>query len=162
MILTGCAIQAGDVLYRRFARAQLKRQLGKLTPLIAVCLSVSLLTSQMAVGQTTTQAKPKRKSYQTMFTLASGIAVQSKNICKTDACAKAADELIIVVNDGQEKHRKGLLVDETRKQFHADFNASLLKLRTALVDSLPAAEKKPVAETNPFLKVYLAKPAAHR
>ena len=28
MILTGCAIQAGDALYRRFGRAQLKRQPG--------------------------------------------------------------------------------------------------------------------------------------
>ncbi len=56
MIVTGCAIQAGDALYRRFARAQLKRQLGKLTPLTAVCLSCSLLTSQFAYAGSQTAA----------------------------------------------------------------------------------------------------------
>ena len=146
MILTGCAIQAGDALYRRFGRAQLKRQLGKLTPLIAVCLSVSLLASQMAFGQTPTRARPKRNNYQTLFMLIGNLTVQTKNVCKTEACAKAADEVAAVIADGKEKHSKGLLVEGTRKQFQTDFNASMIKLHKALADNLSEDDKAAMAK----------------
>jgi hypothetical protein len=145
MVATGCAIQAGDVLYKRFQRTQLKQQLGKLTPLIAVFLSVCLLTSQLAFAQTPTQIQPKRNNYQTLFTLVSGLTVQTKKVCKTEACAKAADELAVVIADGKDKHSRGLLVDETRKQFHGDFRTSMKKLRAALADNLSDEDKAAMA-----------------
>jgi hypothetical protein len=59
--------------------------------------------------------------------------------------APAADELTAVVADGHDKAKKGLLVSDTRKQFHADLAASMAKLRAALIDSLPEADKKAAA-----------------
>jgi hypothetical protein len=125
MVLTGCAIQAGDVLYRRFSQAQLKRQLGKVTPLIAVCLSVSLLTSQMAVGQTTTpkpQLAPQEiraQQYQKLFTVVGGLLVEIKKNCKTEACQQTADDGLALIADAQEKQKNGQLseIESNRKEF---------------------------------------------
>jgi hypothetical protein len=103
-----------------------------------------LLTSQLAFGQTPKQAKPLGH-YQTLFALSNNIARQTKEVCKTETCNKASDELAAVLADGQEKHKKEWLVQETRKQFHADYDASMKKLRAALIDGLPESTKKAIA-----------------
>jgi hypothetical protein len=122
---------------------------------MAACLlSVLLFTSQMAFGQTAS-ASSSATRYSKLFTLVSGIATATKDACKTEACAQAADELAAVVADGKEKYSKGLLINETRKQFHADLDASLLKLRAALIATLPEKEQKEVASRCPTCKAQL-------
>jgi hypothetical protein len=151
-------ITAGDALYRRFERAQIKRELGKLkcTPLIAVCLSVSLLTSQLAFGQTTPAPKSSTAlRYDTLFAAVSTLAVQAKKACKTEACAKATDELSTVIAAGKDKYSKGLLINETRKQFHTDLEAGLLKLRSAMMATLSEKEQKDLANQCPTCKTQL-------
>jgi hypothetical protein len=148
-------VTAGDAIFRRLQRKAIERSLNNKVPwrkLAMVLLSFSLLTSQMAFGQTNTTASSSAVRYQKLFTLVSGIAASTKDACKTEACAKAAEELAAVVADGKEKHAKGLLVDDARKQFHADLNANLLKLRAALIASLPEKEQNETASRCPACK----------
>ena len=146
MILTGCAIQTGDVLYKRFQRKAIERSLNKATKLVAaILISFSLLTSQMAYGQTT--PAPKRPgNYQTLFMLSTRIIAMTRTTCKTEDCSKAADELSAVIKDGQDKHARGILLSETRKKFHADFKTSMTKLRLALVANLSDEDKAAMAK----------------
>jgi hypothetical protein len=53
---------------------------------VAVAVAVLLLTSQLAFGQTAPAPK-KVGHYTKLFALANGIAAQTKNNCKTEACA---------------------------------------------------------------------------
>lgn len=144
MILTGCAIEAGDVLYKRFQRKALERSLTKVAKLVAaILISFSLLTSQMAVGQ----PAPKRPgNYQTLFMLSTRIITMTRTTCKTEECSKAADGLASVIADGKDKHTRGILVAETRKQFHADFKTSMTKLHLALVANLSDEDKAAMAK----------------
>jgi hypothetical protein len=159
MILTGCAIQLGDMLYRRFARAQLKHQLGKLkwTPLIAVCLSVSLLTSQMAFGQTApatklTPQEIRAAQYQKLFAVTNGLLTQIKKNCKTEACTQAAEDGLALITDAQEKQKNGQLseVESNRKEFHQKLDAILTKAHSALMEDAAAkrAARKGSAKLN--------------
>lgn len=110
---------------------------------LSVFVVLFLLTSQMAVGQT---AAPSNVShYRKLFGMSSGLTTQTRNICKTEACTKAADELDAVIADGQDKHKRGILVEETRKQWHADYEAAMKKLRSALIEALPETTKKAIA-----------------
>ena len=124
---------------------------------MAACLlSVLLLTSQMAFGQTVPAPKSSSAArYHTLFAAVSTLAVEAKKACKTEACAKAADELSAVIADGKEKHSKGLLVNETRKQFHTDLETSLLKLRSAMMATLSEKEQKDLASRCPACKTQL-------
>jgi len=61
-VLSVLFVYEGNALWRRFQANQIKRELAKLkwTLLVALCLSFSLLTSQMAVGQTAPAPKVTR------------------------------------------------------------------------------------------------------
>jgi hypothetical protein len=149
-------VYAGGALWRRLQRKAVQRSLDKVAKLVAaILLSFSLLTSQLAFGQTAPAPSSSAVRYQKLFTLVSGIAASTKDACKTEACLQAADELAAVVADGQEKYSKGLLINQTRKQFHADLNASLLKLRAALIATLPEKAQKEAASRCPACKPQL-------
>ena len=146
MILTGCAIQAGDALYKRFQRKAIERSLTKVAKLVAaILLSFALFNSQLAFGQTTPAPK-KPGNYQTLFALSSRIIAMTKTTCKAEECSKAADELAVVIKDGQDKHSRGILLAETRKQFHADFRTSLTKLRKAVIANMTEEDKAAMAK----------------
>ena len=157
-VLSVLFVYGGGALWRRLQRKALERSLGKINwhrLVAAILLSVSLLTSQMAFGQTAPPKSSTAARYHTLFAAVSTLAAQAKKACKTDACAKAADELAAVIADGQEKHSKGLLVNETRKQFHTDLEASLLKLRSAMMATLSEKEQKDLASRCPACKTQL-------
>jgi hypothetical protein len=156
-VLSVLFVYGGGALWRRLQRRALQRSLDKVAKLVAaILLSFCLLTSQMAFGQTAPAPKSSSATrYSKLFTLVSGIAASTKDACKTEACVQAADELAAVVADGKEKYSKGLLINETRKQFHADLDASLLKLRAALIATLPEKEQKEVASRCPTCKARL-------
>jgi hypothetical protein len=160
MVLCACAIQLGEFLYGRFQRNQIKHELGKIKwhkLVAAILVSFTLLTSQMAFGQT---AAPKSSTaaYQKLFTLTGGLAASAKKVCKTEACAKAADELAATIANGQEKYSKGLLVGETRTQFHADLQTNLIALRAALLATLSEKERKDVVSRCPTCNAGKLKP----
>lgn len=146
MILTGCAIEAGDVLFKRFQRKAIERSLNKAAKLVAaILLSFALFNSQLAFGQTTPATK-RPGNYQTLFMLSTRIITMTRTTCKTEECSKAADELALVIKDGQDKHSRGILLAETRKQFHADFKTSMTKLHLALVANLSDEDKAAMAK----------------
>jgi hypothetical protein len=120
-------ILGGSSVFHYLQRKALERSLNKIKwhkLVAAILLSFSLLTSQMAVGQTAPAPKTSSAArYQKLFALVSGLSAQTKKVCKTEACTKASDELAVVIADGQDKHSNGLLVGETRKQFHTDLDA---------------------------------------
>jgi hypothetical protein len=135
MVATACAIQLGDVLFKHLQRAAIKRELGKLkwTPLIAVCLSVSLLTSQMAFAQTAPAPKLTRtEQYQKLMTVVSRIMVQLKKTCKTDQCAALSDEGLALIADAQPKAAKGWLVEDERLDFHNKLDSLLTRTIAAI------------------------------
>jgi len=110
-------------------------------------VALFLLTSQLAFAQTPTKPPPKRPNpYHTLFALVNTLTIQTKKFCKTEACSQAADEVAVVIADGKEKHSKGLLVEGTRKQFHADLKVSMGKLHKALVDNLSEEDKAAMAK----------------
>jgi hypothetical protein len=156
-VLSVLFVYGDGALWRRLQRKAVQRSLDKVAKLVAaILLSFSLLTSQMAFGQAASAPKSSSATrYSKLFTLVSGIAASTKDACKTEACVHAADELAAVVADGKEKHSKGLLINETRKQFHADLNANLLKLRAALIASLPEKDQKEIASRCPTCKAQL-------
>jgi hypothetical protein len=150
-------ITAGDAIFRRLQRAAIKRSLNKVGKLVAaILLSFSLLTSQMAFGQTAPPTKT-RAAYQKLFTLVGGIMKETPKVCKTEACVKAAEEGAALIADGQEKESKGLLVGETRTQFHNDLEANLTKVRAALLATLPEQKQKEVVSQCPTCKTNTAK-----
>jgi hypothetical protein len=146
MTLTACAIQAGDALYRRLQREAIKRSLDRAAKLVAATLlSFCLLTSQMAFGQTPPK-KQRPDSYLALFQVTDKIVALTRTTCKTEDCSKAAEELAAVIKDGQDKHARGILLAETRKQFHADFRTSMTKLRKAVVANMTEEDKAAMAK----------------
>ena len=144
VILTGCAIEAGDVLHRRFQRKALERELKKVSiPLVAICLAFSLLTSQLAFGQTPTQLTPaeiRTDQYQKLLDVTNGFLLQVQKICKTEACQQAATDGLELLADAREKHKNGQLwqVQANRKDFHRKLEAILTKAHSALMEDVAA------------------------
>jgi hypothetical protein len=154
-------ITAGDAIFRRLQRRALQRSLNKVEwhkLVAAILLSFSLLTSQMAFGQTAPAPTSSAVRYQKLFTLVSGIMKEVPKVCKTEACIKAAEEGAALIADAQEKHSKGLLVDEVRTQFHANLQTNLTALRMALLATLPEEKQKEIAARCPACKTAQVKP----
>jgi hypothetical protein len=129
-------ITAGDALFRHLQRNQIKRELEKIgAPLVAICLSVSLLTSQLAFAQT---APPPQKAtpevqYQRLFKAVNLLVKRLKDVCKTEECAALVTEETALIADAQEKQKKGSLVNDERIQFHKNLDSLLIRVKTALV-----------------------------
>jgi hypothetical protein len=141
-IFAVAVITAGDVLFRRLQRKAIQRSLNKLkwTPLVAVCLSVSLLTSQMAFAQTVPAPKMTRQEqYAKLLTVTGRIMVQLKKTCKTDQCAALSEEGFALVADGQPKAAKGWLIEEERLDFHNKLDSLL----TRTIVAIQASKKTP-------------------
>jgi hypothetical protein len=130
-------ITVGDALYRRLQRNQLKRELKKISiPLVAISLSISLLTSQLAFGQAA--ASPPQKAtpevqYHRLFKAVNLLVVRLKDVCKTEECAALVTEGTALIADAQEKQKKGSLVNDERQQFHKNLDSLLIRVKTALV-----------------------------
>jgi hypothetical protein len=150
-VLSVLFVYGGGALWRRLQRKAVQRSLDKVAKIVtAVLLSFSLLTPQAAYSQTPPTSIAAR--YQKLFTMVGGIMREVPKLCKSDACAKAAEEGTAIITDAQEKHSKGLLTGEALKQFHADLNANLLKVRAALIASLPEKDRNKIASRCPICK----------
>jgi hypothetical protein len=134
MIVTGCAIEAGDALFKRFQRAAIKRELNKVAKLVAaILLTFSLLTSQLALAAPPSKAAPELQ-YHRLFAVTNVIMVHMKKICKTDECTSLANEGLVLVADAQEKQKHGSLVGEERERFHQNLTSVLTRVRATLVN----------------------------
>jgi hypothetical protein len=128
-------ITAGDALFRCLQRNQIKRELSKLkwTPLVAVCLSFSLLTSPMAYGQTEAKS-PDVKAAEIQKAVSRSVALL-KNVqetCKTDECQQLATDGLKMLADIQAKHPSSVMTEEEWKAFKTAWQAHLMKVITAI------------------------------
>jgi hypothetical protein len=151
-------ITAGDAIFRRLQRRALQRSLNKVPwhkLVVAVLLSFSLLTSQMAFGQAQKQSTPATRAaqYQKLFLLMNGLMAQVKKQCKSTACTETASEGLALIADAQEKQNNGLLSENetNRKAFHAKLEKVLLGIHTALMDNAQAKRHPNSSKfTSPF------------
>ncbi len=122
----------------------------------AILLSVCLLNSQLAFGQTPTPkltpAEIRAEQYQKLLDVTNGFLIQVKKNCHTEACQQAAEDGLALLTDAQDKHKNGQLseVESNRKEFHQKLNAILTRAHSALMENAAAkrAVKKGSAKLN--------------
>lgn len=137
-------VTAGDAIFKRLQRKAIQRSLSKIKwmPLVALCLSFFLLTSQMAFAQTPnpTPKQLRAAQYQKLFLLVNGFLAQVNKNCKTPACAQAAEDGLALITDAQDKLQEGQFLEDesTRKQFHQKLEGALTRARTALIEDADA------------------------
>jgi hypothetical protein len=143
-VLSVLFVYRGGALWRRLRRKALERSLDKIKwhkLVAAILLSFSLLTSQMAFGQTAAPAPKltRTEQYQKLMTVTNRIMVQLKKTCKTEQCAALSDEGVALVADAQPKAAKGWLVEEERLDFHNKLDS----LFTRVIAAIQASKKTP-------------------
>jgi hypothetical protein len=150
MIATALAIHIGSLLYRRFQHAAVKREFAKLkwTPLVAVCLSVSLLTSQMALGQTEqTKEQLRTANIQELLDRSVALMQHIKSSCKTAECAATAEQGLKILAEAKAKHAKGQLTGSEWKSFKAVWHDYLLFSLEVLQRNVPISDEDVAAIT---------------
>jgi hypothetical protein len=134
-VFSAFLITAGDAIFRRLQRRALQRSLNKVkwTPLIAICLSVFLFSSQLAFAQTAPAPKVTRaEQYTKLLTVVERIIVQLKKTCTTEQCAALSQEGVALIADAQPKQQKGWLVEEERLDFHSKLDSLLTRAIAAI------------------------------
>ena len=130
-------ITAGDALFRRLQRNQIKRELKKLKWVPLAVFLTMFVALPAAYAQTSEQASPQTQAEtrQHLLVASSALMKHLKLACASEECQTLADQGLKMFAEAQQKLARNEMSDEEFKSFNAGLRAHMEKVREAILKS---------------------------